>query len=83
MAGSSEGGFRKARGDLRLEDVTKAFGEFKAVDDLSLVVPRGSFFALLGPSGCGKTTTLRMVAGLEQPTAGRLTMARARATRCC
>ena len=72
MAGSSEGGFREARGDLRLEDVTKAFGEFKAVDDLSLVVPRGSFFALLGPSGCGKTTTLRMVAGLEQPSSGRV-----------
>jgi spermidine/putrescine transport system ATP-binding protein len=57
---------------LRLENVTKSFAEFTAVDDLSLVVPRGSFFALLGPSGCGKTTTLRMVAGLEQPTSGRL-----------
>jgi spermidine/putrescine transport system ATP-binding protein len=60
----------KAEGDLYLENLTKAFGDFKAVDDLSLQVPQGSFFALLGPSGCGKTTTLRMVAGLEAPTAG-------------
>jgi spermidine/putrescine transport system ATP-binding protein len=58
--------------DLRLNGVTKRFGDFVAVDDLTLTVPQGSFFALLGPSGCGKTTTLRMVAGLEDPTMGRV-----------
>src|SRR6476620_8388902 len=71
-ANSGGKGFRAATGDLHVDGVTKAFGDFTAVDDLSLQVPRGSFFALLGPSGCGKTTTLRMVAGLEQPTRGRI-----------
>ena len=56
--------------DLHLVRLTKRYGEHAAVDDLSLTIPAGSFFALLGPSGCGKTTTLRMVAGLEVPTAG-------------
>jgi spermidine/putrescine transport system ATP-binding protein len=56
--------------DLVIDHLTKKFGSFVAVDDLSVTVPQGSFFALLGPSGCGKTTTLRMVAGLEAPTAG-------------
>ena len=60
--------------DLVLSGVTKRFGSFAAVDDLDLTVPAGSFFALLGPSGCGKTTTLRMVAGLETPTAGTITL---------
>jgi spermidine/putrescine transport system ATP-binding protein len=60
---------------LRLRQVTKAFGGFTAVDSLDLDIPSGSFFALLGPSGCGKTTTLRMVAGLETPTSGTITLA--------
>jgi spermidine/putrescine transport system ATP-binding protein len=55
---------------VRLQGVTKAFGELVAVDDLDLDVAEGEFFTLLGPSGCGKTTTLRMVAGFEEPTAG-------------
>ena len=59
-----------ARGDLILSNITKSYGDFKAVNDLSLTIPKGSFFALLGPSGCGKTTTLRMIAGLEEPTHG-------------
>jgi spermidine/putrescine transport system ATP-binding protein len=59
-----------SHGDLKLTRVTKSFGDFCAVDDLTLTIAEGSFFALLGPSGCGKTTTLRMIAGLEEPTAG-------------
>jgi spermidine/putrescine transport system ATP-binding protein len=58
--------------DLELVGVTKQFPGFTAVDELNLTIPSGSFFALLGPSGCGKTTTLRLVAGLEEPTAGRI-----------
>ncbi|WP_299441811.1 ABC transporter ATP-binding protein [uncultured Phycicoccus sp.] len=59
-------------GDLQLVGLSKRFGEFTAVHPLDLTIPEGSFFALLGPSGCGKTTTLRMVAGLEEPTDGRI-----------
>ncbi|HET9740980.1 MAG TPA: ABC transporter ATP-binding protein [Solirubrobacteraceae bacterium] len=58
--------------DIRLDAVTKRFGEATAVDDLTLEIPQGSFFALLGPSGCGKTTTLRMIGGFEDPSAGRV-----------
>ncbi|HEX8121178.1 MAG TPA: ABC transporter ATP-binding protein [Solirubrobacteraceae bacterium] len=56
--------------DIVLRQVTKRFGDLTAVDALDLAIPRGSFFALLGPSGCGKTTTLRMIGGFEDPTAG-------------
>ncbi len=62
---------------IRLEGLTKRFshrtrGEFRAVSDVTLEVTPGSFLTLLGPSGCGKTTTLRMIAGFEQPTSGRI-----------
>jgi spermidine/putrescine transport system ATP-binding protein len=57
---------------VRLERVTKRFGDFAAVRDMDLDIPRGQFFTMLGPSGCGKTTTLRMVAGFEEPTEGRV-----------
>src|SRR3989442_6706768 len=56
--------------DVRLEGVTKRFDDVVAVDDVSLAVEPGQFFALLGPSGCGKTTTLRMIGGFEEPSAG-------------
>lgn len=57
---------------LYLENVKKAFGKVVAVDGVTLGIGKTEFFALLGPSGCGKTTTLRLIAGLEQPTAGRI-----------
>jgi spermidine/putrescine transport system ATP-binding protein len=56
--------------DVRLDRVTKRFHDFTAVDQLSLEIDRGEFFSLLGPSGCGKTTTLRMIGGFEEATAG-------------
>ena len=59
---------------LRIEAVRKSFGGFTAVDQLSLNIYPGEFFALLGPSGCGKTTLLRMIAGFEQPNAGRIVL---------
>jgi spermidine/putrescine transport system ATP-binding protein len=59
-------------GDVQLEGLTKAFGEHVAVAGIDVDMPPGEFFTLLGPSGCGKTTTLRMIAGFEQPTSGRI-----------
>ena len=58
--------------EIRIDHLHKAFGDFTAVLDSSFTVANGEFFCLLGPSGCGKTTTLRMIAGLELPTSGRI-----------
>jgi spermidine/putrescine transport system ATP-binding protein len=60
---------------VRLSGITKRFGDFVAVDDLNLDIYEGEFFSLLGPSGCGKTTTLRMIAGFEEPTQGEISVA--------
>src|SRR6516164_3482203 len=57
---------------IRLQSVAKSFGTFSAVKSINFTVDHGSFFVILGPSGCGKTTTLRMIAGLELPTSGRI-----------
>ena len=59
---------------IRLENLTKLYGSFVAVDDISLHVPRGTLFGCLGPNGAGKTTTLRMIAGILRPTQGRVLM---------
>jgi len=61
-----------AGGSIELAGLCKRFGEHIAVDNIDLSVASGEFFSLLGPSGCGKTTTLRLIAGFEQPTAGRV-----------
>lgn len=61
-----------ATGNVKLSGLRKVYGDFVAVHNLDLEIPQGSFFALLGPSGCGKTTTLRMIAGLDEPTAGKV-----------
>jgi spermidine/putrescine transport system ATP-binding protein len=58
------------QGEIRLEQLTKRFGDVVAVDTIDLHMPPGEFFTMVGPSGCGKTTTLRMIAGFEQPTSG-------------
>ena len=60
--------------EIKLEHITKRWGKFYAVEDLNLVIADNAFVTLLGPSGCGKTTTLRMIAGLETPTSGRITI---------
>ena len=71
-AGASETRAGGGEPSVRLEGVIKKFGEFVAVRELDLEVAEGEFFTLLGPSGCGKTTTLRMIAGFEEPTEGRV-----------
>jgi spermidine/putrescine transport system ATP-binding protein len=61
-----------AGGEVQLVDLVKRFGDFTAVAGINLQIPTGEFFSLLGPSGCGKTTTLRMIAGFERPSEGRI-----------
>ncbi len=61
--------------DVEFLDVTKRFGDVVAVDRMNLRIQHGEFYSLLGPSGCGKTTTLRMIAGFEQPTEGEILLA--------
>ncbi len=65
-AGAAQGPARPQL-DLELRNIRKRYGSFTAVDDVSLKVGKGQFVCLLGPSGCGKTTTLRCIAGLEEP----------------
>jgi putative spermidine/putrescine transport system ATP-binding protein len=67
--------------DVRLESVTKAYGDVVAVDGVDLDVPTGEFFTMLGPSGSGKTTTLRLIAGFESPDEGRILLKGADVTR--
>jgi spermidine/putrescine transport system ATP-binding protein len=69
------------KGHVELVGLTKRFAETTAVDDLSLQIAQGEFFSLLGPSGCGKTTTLRLVAGFEEPTDGKILLDGADVTR--
>ena len=59
-------------GEVRLEALVKSFGDVVAVDGIDIYMPPGEFFTMVGPSGCGKTTTLRMIAGFERPTSGRI-----------
>ena len=63
------------QGEIRLEQLTKRFADVVAVDGIDIDMPAGEFFTMLGPSGCGKTTTLRMIAGFEQPTEGEILLA--------
>jgi spermidine/putrescine transport system ATP-binding protein len=72
MTKAAHGSFAEAGADLELVGIQKRFPGFTAIEHLDLTIPAGSFFALLGPSGCGKTTTLRLVAGLEDPTEGKI-----------
>ena len=62
------------QGEIHLEESTKQFADVVAVDGIDLRMPGGEFFTMVGPSGCGKTTTLRMIAGFERPTSGRIVL---------
>jgi spermidine/putrescine transport system ATP-binding protein len=73
LSGRARAGERIA--DVRIDGVTKVFGPVTAVDGMTLEIASGEFYSLLGPSGCGKTTTLRMIAGFEQPTEGEIFLA--------
>src|SRR3954469_4566031 len=71
----NENGFRldgDRAGEILVQSATKRFGDVTAVDDVSITIPGGEFFSMLGPSGCGKTTTLRLIAGFEQPDEGKI-----------
>lgn len=72
MSMAPKGSFAEEGADLELVGIQKRFPGFTAIEHLDLTIPAGSFFALLGPSGCGKTTTLRLVAGLEDPSEGKI-----------
>ncbi|MEO1308594.1 MAG: ATP-binding cassette domain-containing protein, partial [Pseudomonadota bacterium] len=60
--------------EIQLRNISKRWGSFVGVDDFNLTIPDREFLVLLGPSGCGKTTTMRMIAGLEDPTDGEITV---------
>jgi ABC-type Fe3+/spermidine/putrescine transport system ATPase subunit len=75
IARGSQGGMTMPGNVLELDNVTKRFGPIAAVDGVSLAIRQGEIFTLLGPSGCGKTTTLRLIAGLDNPDAGRIALA--------
>ena len=65
-------GLNMAGGEIRLVELVKQFSDVRAVDGINVEIDRGEFFSLLGPSGCGKTTTLRLIAGFEEPTSGNI-----------
>ena len=59
---------------IKLENVTKSFGQFKALDDLSMEIPKGAVYGLVGPNGAGKSTAIRLLTGVYRPDGGSITM---------